>query len=63
MSPSLWLRCEKKQYERRTALTPASAQSLIEAGFEVFVERDDQRIFKDAEYEEYVARMYIQNHC
>lgn len=49
--PRFWLRCEKKQFERRSALTPASAQKLIEAGFEVFVEKDEQRIFGDAEYE------------
>ncbi|KAF9528776.1 saccharopine dehydrogenase [Crepidotus variabilis] len=49
--PSLWLRCETKQFERRTALTPDSAKKLVEAGFHVYVERDKQRIFKDAEYE------------
>ncbi|KAJ7625096.1 hypothetical protein DFH06DRAFT_1481535 [Mycena polygramma] len=49
--PCLWLRCEKKQFERRAALTPTSSKRLIDAGFEIFVERDEQRIFKDAEYE------------
>jgi saccharopine dehydrogenase (NAD+, L-lysine forming) len=48
---SLWLRCEKKEFERRSALTPKVAQKLIEAGFQVFVERDRQRIFKDEEFE------------
>ncbi|RDX43793.1 saccharopine dehydrogenase [Lentinus brumalis] len=47
----LWLRCEKKEFERRTAITPTTAKQLIDAGFELFVERDNQRIFKDAEYE------------
>ncbi|KAH9898558.1 saccharopine dehydrogenase [Cubamyces lactineus] len=48
---SLWLRCEKKQFERRTAITPTTAKKLIDAGFEIFVEHDSQRIFKDEEYE------------
>ncbi|KAI0639249.1 saccharopine dehydrogenase [Trametes polyzona] len=47
----LWLRCEKKQFERRTAITPTTAKKLIDAGFDIFVERDSQRIFKDEEYE------------
>ncbi|KAF8649870.1 hypothetical protein AX16_005632 [Volvariella volvacea WC 439] len=51
MAPTLWLRCEKKQFERRAALTPTTAKKLIDAGFEIFVERDAQRIFDDAEYE------------
>ncbi|KAK0246042.1 hypothetical protein EDD85DRAFT_802974 [Armillaria nabsnona] len=49
--PSLWLRCEKKEFERRAALTPTTSKKLIDAGFEIFVERDDQRIFDDSEYE------------
>ncbi|OJT12634.1 Saccharopine dehydrogenase [NAD(+), L-lysine-forming] [Trametes pubescens] len=48
---SLWLRCEKKQFERRTAITPTTAKKLIDAGFDISVERDSQRIFNDAEYE------------
>ncbi|KAI0757156.1 saccharopine dehydrogenase [Daedaleopsis nitida] len=52
MAPQqLWLRCEKKEFERRTAITPTTATKLIDAGFEIFVERDSQRIFKDEEYE------------
>ncbi|KIP12615.1 hypothetical protein PHLGIDRAFT_124127 [Phlebiopsis gigantea 11061_1 CR5-6] len=50
-APSFWLRCETKQFERRAALTPTTAKKLIDAGFEIVVERDDQRIFDDAEYE------------
>ncbi|KAI0321684.1 Formate/glycerate dehydrogenase catalytic domain-like protein [Amylostereum chailletii] len=46
-----WLRCEKKEFERRSALTPTTAKKLIDAGFEIFVERDEQRIFDDAEFE------------
>lgn len=48
---AFWLRCEKKPFERRAALTPTTAKKLIDAGFEITVERDDQRIFNDAEYE------------
>lgn len=48
---SLWLRCEKKEFERRTAISPTVAKKLIDSGFEIFVERDDQRIFRDQEYE------------
>ncbi|KAJ7625086.1 hypothetical protein DFH06DRAFT_1444872 [Mycena polygramma] len=49
--PCLWLRCERKQLERRAALTPATSKRLIDAGFDIFVEHDEQRIFNDAEYE------------
>ncbi|EIN13537.1 Formate/glycerate dehydrogenase catalytic domain-like protein [Punctularia strigosozonata HHB-11173 SS5] len=47
----LWLRCEKKEFERRAALTPTTAKKLIDAGFDIYVERDPQRIFDDEEYE------------
>ncbi|THH32013.1 hypothetical protein EUX98_g2182 [Antrodiella citrinella] len=47
----LWLRCETKEFERRAALTPTTAKQLIDAGFDITVERDEQRIFDDAEYE------------
>lgn len=50
-APTLWLRCEKKQFERRAALTPTTSKRLIEAGFKVIVERDTERIFNDSEYE------------
>ncbi|KAL5533678.1 LYS5 [Sanghuangporus baumii] len=49
--PQLWLRAEKKPLEHRAALTPTTAKKLIDAGFEIFVERDEQRIFDDSEYE------------
>lgn len=48
---SLWLRCETKEFEARAALTPTTAKALLDAGFEVIVERDPQRIFEDIEYE------------
>jgi len=47
----LWLRCEKKEFERRAALTPTTAKKLLDAGFDITVERDEQRIFDDSEYE------------
>ncbi|KAK7031808.1 hypothetical protein R3P38DRAFT_2925733 [Favolaschia claudopus] len=49
--PIFWLRCETKELERRAALAPIAAKRLIEAGFTVFVERDEQRTFDDSEYE------------
>ncbi|KAF9067746.1 saccharopine dehydrogenase [Rhodocollybia butyracea] len=49
--PAFWLRCETKEFERRGALTPTTAKSLIDAGFDIYVERDEQRIFEDSEYE------------
>lgn len=56
MAPStsrqpLWLRAEKKEFERRSALTPTTARKLIDAGFDISVERDEQRIFDDEEFE------------
>ena len=53
MSQHLWLRCEKKVFERRAALSPKNAKALIDGGFTIHVERDDQRIFEDSEYESY----------
>lgn len=47
----LYLRCEMKPHEHRAALTPATAKKLIDAGFDITVERDPQRIFDDEEYE------------
>ena len=61
-APSFWLRCETKQFERRAALTPTTAKKLIDAGFEIVVERDDQRIFNDAEYEAYAHISSLQMH-
>lgn len=47
----LWLRCEKKPFEHRSALTPTTARTLLDNNFEIFVERDPQRIFDDEEFE------------
>ncbi|KAK0538002.1 Saccharopine dehydrogenase [Tilletia horrida] len=47
----LYLRCELKPNEHRSALTPTTAKKLIDAGFKITVEKDPQRIFDDAEFE------------
>lgn len=44
------LRDEARETERRTAVTPNDATKLLDAGFEVSVERSNKRIFLDAEY-------------
>ncbi|KAH8835351.1 hypothetical protein DL96DRAFT_1573862 [Flagelloscypha sp. PMI_526] len=59
--PVLWLRCEKKEFERRSALTPTTAKKLIDAGFDIYVERDEQRIFDDAEFEAVGAKLVENN--
>ncbi|KAL9934781.1 hypothetical protein V8E36_006556 [Tilletia maclaganii] len=46
----LYLRCELKPNEHRSALTPTTAKKLIEAGFQITVERDPERIFDDEEF-------------
>lgn len=46
----LWLRCEKKPFEHRSALTPTTAKVLLDNNFDIFVERDPQRIFDDEEF-------------
>ncbi|KAG8914988.1 Saccharopine dehydrogenase [Tulasnella sp. 417] len=57
----LWLRCEKKEFERRAALTPTTARKLIDAGFDITVERDPQRIFDDEEYEKVGCKLVDNN--
>ncbi len=47
---SLWLRKEDKPGEARVALTPAGARMLVNEGVPVFVERCDNRVFRDEEY-------------
>ena len=46
----IWLRAETKPLEQRTALTPAGAKVLLEAGFDVTVEDSPQNIFPLADY-------------
>jgi hypothetical protein len=50
-SQALWLRCEKKPHEQRCALTPNTAKTLIDNGFEIFVEKDNVRCYADEEFE------------
>lgn len=47
----IWLRCEKKPFEHRSALTPTTAKVLLDNNFDVMIERDPQRIFEDEEFE------------
>ncbi|KUM63281.1 hypothetical protein ACN42_g3834 [Penicillium freii] len=46
----IWLRAETKPAEARSALTPTTCKALIEAGYDVTVERSTQRIFDDEEF-------------
>ncbi|PYI10120.1 cysteine proteinase [Aspergillus sclerotiicarbonarius CBS 121057] len=51
MSPNkIWLRAETKPAEARSALTPTTCKALIDAGYDVTVERSTQRIFDDEEF-------------
>ncbi|EGN93696.1 hypothetical protein SERLA73DRAFT_189423 [Serpula lacrymans var. lacrymans S7.3] len=61
ITQSLWLRCEKKEFERRSALTPTTAKKLIDADFDITVERDEQRIFADSEFEAVGCKMVENN--
>lgn len=53
----LWLRAETKLFEQRTMLTPKAAQQLLQHGYDVVVERSEQRIFNDDEYESAGCRL------
>jgi saccharopine dehydrogenase (NAD+, L-lysine-forming) len=46
----LWLRAETKKNEQRSALTPGSIQTLLNAGFQITVEKSHQRIFADSDF-------------
>ncbi|RJE19181.1 saccharopine dehydrogenase [Aspergillus sclerotialis] len=48
----IWLRAETKPAEARSALTPTTCKALIDAGYQVTVERSTQRIFDDKEFAE-----------
>lgn len=54
----IWLRCEKKPFEHRSALTPTTAKVLLDNNFDVMIERDPQRIFDDEEFEKWVPPAY-----
>ena len=51
-NPHIWLRAETKSFERRTPLVPGGAASLLAAGFKVTVERSDQRVHGDSDYQQ-----------
>ncbi|KAL5332156.1 hypothetical protein BJX70DRAFT_393195 [Aspergillus crustosus] len=46
-SNKIWLRAETKTAEARSALTPTTCKALIDAGYEVTVERSSQSTFAD----------------
>lgn len=48
---TLWLRSETLDDERRTPLTPEDAAKLIQMGIQVVVEKSNDRIFNDIEYQ------------
>ena len=51
MTPFIWLRAETKKNESRSVLAPQDVECLIDAGFQVTVERSRQRIFKDSDFQ------------
>jgi len=48
----VWVRAETKEHEARAPLTPQACKDLLNCGLKVTVERSQQRIFEDQEYEE-----------
>ena len=48
----IWVRAETKEHEARAPLTPQACKDLLNCGLNVTVERSQQRIFEDQEYEE-----------
>ena len=48
---TIWLRSEFRPTERRTPLLAAGAKELLADGYHVVVERSDNRIIDDSEYE------------
>lgn len=52
MTTHIWLRAESKPLEERSALSPAGAKALLDAGFKVTVERSEQSIFPIEQYQE-----------
>jgi len=49
-APRLWIRHEVRSTERRMAIVPADARSLVQAGIPVTVEDSPQRVFPIADY-------------
>ncbi|NNM60321.1 MAG: hypothetical protein HKM04_10980 [Legionellales bacterium] len=48
---TLWLRSETLDDERRTPLVPEDAEKLVQAGISVVVEKSNDRVFQDNEYQ------------
>ncbi|KAJ9200179.1 hypothetical protein DTO166G4_3858 [Paecilomyces variotii] len=53
----IWLRAETKPAEARSALTPTTCKALVDAGYDVTVEKSTQRIFEDEEFAKVGARI------
>ncbi|EEA27229.1 Saccharopine dehydrogenase [Talaromyces marneffei ATCC 18224] len=53
----IWLRAETKPQEARSALTPTTTKALLDAGYDVTVEKSSQSIFDDEEYATVGARL------
>ncbi len=51
MTVKLWVRAESKTNERRVALVPGDAKSLVAAGFDVTVEQSAERAIPIGDYE------------
>ena len=50
-----------KALEHRSALTPTTAKTLIDAGYTIRVERSPERIFDDSEFEKIGATLVPEN--
>lgn len=48
---NIWIRSETKKDERRAPLTPSHVRILLDQGVKVYVERSDQRIYSDEQYQ------------
>jgi len=57
LPPHFHIRCETTEKERRTPVTPEGVKALVEAGFQVSVERFPLRCFPDADYEANGAKL------
>lgn len=56
-STTLHVRAETKPLEHRSAVTPAIAKQLVDAGYNVNVERSKLSIFDDDEYKSTGAKL------
>jgi saccharopine dehydrogenase (NAD+, L-lysine forming) len=57
---TLWLRAEKRAFEKRTPLTPQDASTLMKLGIDVFVEKSTHRIYSNEQYERIGANLVEQ---